>query len=143
MSEHGTHESYAGYNAIYDWKELDNSWALKFLQEAERLEGQENFTNLKEKVEIERSCKWLKPYWDDVIKEYRRTQLKRFAYKIIYHETPEQIPEKNQKLDLCGICNKELFPQLTERITILTCGHLFHWHIEEHNFDYNNNNDNH
>ncbi|CAG8631533.1 13292_t:CDS:2 [Acaulospora morrowiae] len=77
-------------------------------------------------VKYERLGKWLTPYWDGIIKEYKRTQLKGFAYKIIYYETPERIPEEYQKSDLCGVCREELLPQLTDSITILTCGHVFH-----------------
>ncbi|CAG8530604.1 5866_t:CDS:2, partial [Funneliformis caledonium] len=73
----------------------------------------------------------LQHFWKGVINDYKRTQLKRFAYKIIYYETPGRIPEEHQKSDLCGICRKELLPQLIEHITILTCGHLFHWQCLE------------
>lgn len=125
----------ASLSSNLDTEELDNLWSCHFLCEAKEILTQENreesFVKLKEKVEFERSCKWLKQYWDGVIKDYRRTQLKRFAYKIIYYETPERIPEEHQKSDLCGICRNELLPQLTEHITILTCGHLFHWQCIE------------
>ncbi|RHZ82014.1 hypothetical protein Glove_115g106 [Diversispora epigaea] len=152
MSEHRFHESYVGYNALIDylqtynnksyrsflelnrdiiissltavcdWNDLDNSWATRFLYEAKKLG-----TTLDQKVKYERSGKWLMPYWKGIIEQHKRTQLKSFAYKIIYYETPEQIPEENQKSDLCGICHEELLPQLTENIAILTCAHLFHW----------------
>ncbi|CAG8659379.1 9956_t:CDS:2, partial [Diversispora eburnea] len=78
-------------------------------------------------VKSERRGYGLRIYWDALIKDYKRTQLKGFAYKIIYYETPERIPEEHQKSDLCGVCRKELLPQLTNHITILNCGHLFHW----------------
>ncbi|CAG8617294.1 4401_t:CDS:2, partial [Diversispora eburnea] len=101
MSKCGTHEPYVGYNAIRDWKELDNGWALKFLREAEKL-GQENFTNLKTKNNV-------------------RARLKRFAYKVIFYNTPQQIPEEvdTQESVLCGVCLDEIDPQILKPITIL------------------------
>ncbi|CAI2184463.1 15152_t:CDS:2 [Funneliformis geosporum] len=63
-----------------DTEELDNLWSCHFLCKAKEILTQENweesFVKLKEKVEFERSCKWLKPYWDSVIKDYRRKSIK-------------------------------------------------------------------
>ncbi|RGB33706.1 hypothetical protein C1646_669115 [Rhizophagus diaphanus] len=63
------------------------------------------------------------------------SELKGFAYKIIFHENPNCIPEEYnpQNLYFCGICNEEILPQLLKPITILTCRHLFHRNCIEQN----------
>ncbi|CAG8734195.1 17732_t:CDS:2, partial [Acaulospora morrowiae] len=119
-----------------NWNDLDNAWSTISAQVQTLAFGKGLLILGKgiDYVTFERSCKWLMPYWDGIIKDYKRAQLKSFAYKIIYYETPEQIPEENQKSDLCGICHEELLPQLTEDIAILTCAHLFHWKCLGHIF---------
>ncbi|RHZ75841.1 hypothetical protein Glove_209g158 [Diversispora epigaea] len=146
MSERETHEPYVGYGALknylktyenksycsflgnnrniiissiisskthFNWNDLDNLWAGRFLSEAIKLN-----TTLDEKVKYERSGKWLKPYWNNIIKEYKRNfALKCFVYKII---NPEQIPENYQNQTICEIYRKEISPQFPEPITILT-----------------------
>ncbi|RHZ47246.1 hypothetical protein Glove_586g44 [Diversispora epigaea] len=114
-----------------NWNDTDRIWTTNFLREAENFLDQENFVILKEKVKYECSGKWLKPYWDSIIKEYKRNfVLKCFAYKII---NPEEIPENYQNQTICEMCRKEISPQFSEPITILTCKHMFHQKCLEHN----------
>ncbi|PKY54875.1 hypothetical protein RhiirA4_548448 [Rhizophagus irregularis] len=55
-----------------DWKNLDNLWAVRFLDEGKDL------PDLKDKVISERSryTKTLKIFWQEIIKEYRKTSKK-------------------------------------------------------------------
>ncbi|RHZ54575.1 hypothetical protein Glove_426g12 [Diversispora epigaea] len=138
---------------ICDWNDLDNGWATKFLREAERLEDQENFKNLKDKsagseggigyVKLERCGFGLRTYWKGIIEQHKRdnarARLKIFAYKVISYDA-QQIPEEFQESVLCGVCLNEINPQISEPVTILICGHIFH-HIclkrGEHNVSSN------
>ncbi|CAG8799397.1 7041_t:CDS:2, partial [Dentiscutata erythropus] len=137
------------------WNYLDNLWAGRFLREARKLgailDEKNYWACLLEGDEIgeydyndpppsrrsvvsspyppssKRSCRWLRPYWDGIIKEYNKNfALKCFAYKIINIMNPEQIPENYQNQTICEICRKEISPQFPEPITILTCKHMFH-----------------
>ncbi|CAB5199813.1 unnamed protein product [Rhizophagus irregularis] len=164
MSEHGIHEPYIGYNTLVaylesrtnwsyrgfleqnhnimvasshsnsNWNDLDISWSRRFLTEAQKL-GQ-GFAELEKKVESERNRNGLQSYWEGIINEFKRiSELKGFAYKIIFHESPNCIPEEfnPQNLYYCGICKEEILPQLLKPITILTCRHLFHRNCIEQN----------
>ncbi|RHZ66316.1 hypothetical protein Glove_308g39 [Diversispora epigaea] len=113
------------------WIDLDNAWSSRFLDEAKMLD-QGTFAELKKKVNLERNENRLQFFWEGVIRDYKKIsvkiKLKEFAYKIIFLESPECIPEEfnPQNLYLCGICQNEILPQLIKAITILPCGHLFH-----------------
>ncbi|PKY53241.1 hypothetical protein RhiirA4_471341 [Rhizophagus irregularis] len=164
MSDHGIHEPYIGYNTLVaylesrtnwsyrgfleqnhnimvasshsnsNWNDLDISWSRRFLTEAQKL-GQ-GFAELEQKVESERNRNGLQSYWEGIINEFKRiSELKGFAYKIIFHENPNCIPEEfnPQNLYYCGICKEEILPQLLKPITILTCRHLFHRNCIEQN----------
>ncbi|GBC09044.1 hypothetical protein RclHR1_08580003 [Rhizophagus clarus] len=138
-----------------NWNDLDNAWSSRFLDEAERtvdFGGKVDYVPFfitKQKValltlltlkqvESEQNGNGLKEYWKQVIKEHIRNsaqiQLKGFAYKIIFYENLERIPEEfNPQVSyLCEICQKEIFPQLSQSITILTCRYLFHRSCIEH-----------
>ncbi|RHZ71234.1 hypothetical protein Glove_261g6 [Diversispora epigaea] len=130
----------------FNWNDIDRTWTRNFLREAENFLDQKNFADLKEKsagsgggigyVNSEQHGQGLQVYWNALIKDYKKTQLKGFVYKIIYYKTPERIQKVYKKSDLCGVCREELHLQLTKHITILTCGHLFHWQCLEHSINF-------
>ncbi|GBC40754.1 C2H2-type zinc finger transcription factor [Rhizophagus irregularis DAOM 181602=DAOM 197198] len=61
-------------SSFSNWKKMDNYWAFKFLREAESLG-----LDLNEKVKSERLGKWVKIYWEGIIKEHK---------KLIYISSP-------------------------------------------------------
>ncbi|GES87242.1 C2H2-type zinc finger transcription factor [Rhizophagus clarus] len=50
-----------------NWKKLNDFWSLKFLKEAENLG-----LDLKDKTKSERSEKWVKLYWEEIIREHEK-----------------------------------------------------------------------
>ncbi|CAB4373503.1 unnamed protein product [Rhizophagus irregularis] len=79
LKERGNKSSYHGFLDLHhdiivtstfseNWKDLDNSWATHFMEEAEKL----NLEALKEKINIERLQRKrnLQIFWQEVIKEY-------------------------------------------------------------------------
>ena len=52
--------------------------------------------------------------------------LKSFASKIFFRDTQDLIPANYRECDICAICEKEVSPDISESVLILTCRHFFH-----------------
>ncbi|RHZ48016.1 hypothetical protein Glove_562g18 [Diversispora epigaea] len=149
----------------FNWNDIDRTWTRR---EAENFLEQKNFADLKEKLSwlrhpnfvIGKVCwfwrrDWiciftlnkkdnahehgsLQVYWNALIKDYKKTQLKGFAYKIIYYKTPEQIPEyleHSSPEPYCSFCSEE---QGSSKNRTDNSDKHYECDVHENSFDYNN-----
>ncbi|CAB5357211.1 unnamed protein product [Rhizophagus irregularis] len=67
--------------------ELDRYWALHFLEVSEELLDQNAFGALKEKVKLERTERWSKTYWGNVVEDIRKRDKEN---RVLAHTEPNR-----------------------------------------------------
>ncbi|CAG8563283.1 11461_t:CDS:2 [Diversispora eburnea] len=122
----------------FSWNDLDNLWAGRFICEGTKFDTSLDKKPIVDTINREgdeigeydynnpppsRRSVISSPYF--LHQNNVRARLKRFAYKVIFYDAPQQIPEEvdTQESVLCGVCLDEINPQISKPITILVCGH--------------------
>ncbi|CAG8716381.1 21473_t:CDS:2 [Gigaspora margarita] len=62
---------------VEDWNGLDGTWTRRFLKNAEMMLESKDFETLKVKVDSERSNHGIKTYWENVIHDQKKLNVKR------------------------------------------------------------------
>ncbi|KAF0470061.1 hypothetical protein F8M41_025425 [Gigaspora margarita] len=62
---------------VEDWNGLDGTWTRRFLKNAEMMLESKNFETLKVKIDSQHSNHGIKTYWENVIHEQKKLNMKR------------------------------------------------------------------
>ncbi|CAG8601406.1 2617_t:CDS:2 [Diversispora eburnea] len=79
------------------WRELDNTWFTRFLEEAEKLFDKKDFTDLTKKVALERRGNGLQTYWNGVIVEQKKKRIEIEEEKENIVPTSSELRKKRKK----------------------------------------------